>query len=220
MCIRDRALADDEGAGEEKGAEPDDVVVVPGSGALDADDAGFNEALLAAKVRAAAPTSQNAGLDEDDALVNEALLAAKVRAAIEKQRVSLASLERFTRTQEALFADAADRALVDGDGDFLPSYDWRPVPEGAAVPPGLDVKLSFEGKQTIARIPEPWQLRLVKDDRFVRVAVDRHARVADVVAELGGGVVLVGDGGALDGDRRFDAKLWRARQRLTVREVT
>ena len=75
------ALADDEGAGEEKGAEPDDVVVVPGSGALSEDDAGFNEALLAAKVRAAAPTSQNAGLDEDDALVNEALLAAKVRAA-------------------------------------------------------------------------------------------------------------------------------------------
>ena len=146
--------------------------------------------------------------------------AAKVRAAIEKQRVSLASLERFTRTQEALFADAEDRARVDGDGDFLPSYEWRPVPEGAAVPPGLDVKLSFEGKQTIARIPEPWQLRLVKDDRFVRVAVDRHARVADVVAELGGGVVLVGDGGALDGDRRFDAKLWRARQRLKVRELT
>ena len=78
----EEAGAAEEKTGEEKD-EPDDVVVVPGSGALDADDAGFNEALLAAKVRAAAPTAQNAGagLDEDDALVNEALLAAKVRAA-------------------------------------------------------------------------------------------------------------------------------------------
>merc|ERR1719375_1569330 len=106
-------LDDEGGGGEEAGAaeektgeekdEPDDVVVVPGSGALDADDAGFNEALLAAKVRAAgapgapparpawqvdatsdAPPTSSMALDEDDAGFNEAMLAAKVRAAADE----------------------------------------------------------------------------------------------------------------------------------------
>ena len=72
------ALADDEGTGEEKGAEPDDVVVVPGSGALSEDDAGFNEALLAAKV---GPPRRHLKCRSRRGrrLVNEALLAAKVR---------------------------------------------------------------------------------------------------------------------------------------------
>lgn len=142
--------------------------------------------------------------------------AQKVRASLESQRLRLASLAQFTWRQEALFADAEDRVLVDGDGAFLPTYDWRPVPEGACVPPGLEVRLSFQGKQTIARIPPTWQLRLIKDDQFVRVNVSRDTRIANVLTNIGGRITLHGDNGALDPSRRFDAKLFRARQRLKI----
>eukprot|EP00937_MAST-01D_sp_MAST-1D-sp2_P004649 g4649.t1 len=143
--------------------------------------------------------------------------AVRVRAALEQQRLRVAALERFTWRQEALFAEAEDRALVDGGGGFLPTYQWRPVPEGAGVPPGLEVRLSFQGKQTVARIPPTWQLRLLAGGRLFRTDVTQHTRVANVLAQLGGGVALVGDGGALDPNCRFNAKLFRARQRLKVR---
>ena len=148
--------------------------------------------------------------------------AALVRRSIEKQRVALASLQRFARGQEALFS--ANEAL-DGDGDFAPTYDWRPVPVHAHVPAGLDVKLSFQGEQAVARIPPTWQLRLVVDDGFFRVDVCRDTRVADVLAKIeadsGKRHDLAFPGGkVVDPGRRFDAKLFRARQTLRAVPAT
>lgn len=62
------------------------------------------------------------------------------------------------------------------DGVFQPSYEWQELPEGAAVPAGLDVDLPLDGAPRRARIPPRWQLRTwVSDEHgYWRCDVERH----------------------------------------------
>jgi len=44
---------------------------------------------------------------------------------------------------------------------FRPTYDWQVVPQGAAVPPGLEVRPhGSDGEGLEARIPSVWVLRV------------------------------------------------------------
>tara|TARA_B110001452_G_scaffold16519_1_gene13518 strand:+ start:525 stop:1067 length:543 start_codon:yes stop_codon:yes gene_type:complete len=66
-------------------------------------------------------------------------------------------------------------AIVNSFGVFQPSYEWQELPDGAAVPAGLNVDLPLDGAPRRARIPPTWQLRTwVSDEHgFWRCDVGR-----------------------------------------------
>ena len=65
-------------------------------------------------------------------------------------------------------------------GSFTPTYEWMELPDGIAVPPGLDVDLPLDGRPRRARIPPRWQLKVWVDDEsgFWRCDVTRDTKIA------------------------------------------
>ena len=149
-----------------------------------------------------------------------------VRRTIDAQRTHVDFLRDFLSKQEKLFNEASD--CVDADGDLIASYDWRFIPANAKVPPGLEIKLSFQGQQAIGRIPPTWQLRVYLDSKakFFRTDVTADTRVRDVLDALKAAHpdatfrLLGKDGTALDDDRRFDARLFRDQRAIRVAAVS
>lgn len=44
---------------------------------------------------------------------------------------------------------------------MVPSYEWQSLPDGCAVPPGLQIDLPLDGRsRPCARIPPCWRLRV------------------------------------------------------------
>ena len=85
-----------------------------------------------------------------------------------------------TRTNEAAQRAPGPAAAATSSGAFLASYEWADVPDGAHLPPGLEVDLPLDGRPRRARIPPKWQLKLWVDDEtgFWRCEVSRHAKIA------------------------------------------
>ena len=53
--------------------------------------------------------------------------------------------------------------ITDENGVFLPTFQYRQLPPGVAVPPGLDIKMDLRGGLNKARIPNPYRLQLWVD---------------------------------------------------------
>eukprot|EP00401_Gymnodinium_catenatum_P039964 CAMPEP_0117515620 /NCGR_PEP_ID=MMETSP0784-20121206/30674_1 /TAXON_ID=39447 /ORGANISM="" /LENGTH=428 /DNA_ID=CAMNT_0005311443 /DNA_START=1 /DNA_END=1288 /DNA_ORIENTATION=+ len=67
--------------------------------------------------------------------------------------------------------------------EFVPSYDWQAVPEGALAPPGLEYRLAMDGSGArTARIPPSWRMLVVAQpqNEGCRVDVTRTTPLADV----------------------------------------
>lgn len=74
-------------------------------------------------------------------------------------------------------------------GPFVPSYEWGVVPEGASVPPGLEVRLSVDGSGLrTARISSSWRLLVVAEaeNESCRLDVTRHTTLAEVRSGVAG----------------------------------
>jgi hypothetical protein len=74
---------------------------------------------------------------------------------------------------------------------FVPSYAWRDLAQGEAVPAGLDVELPLDGRRKRARIPPTWRLQLWVEAPargckagFWREDVTRTTIVAELAASL------------------------------------
>lgn len=70
---------------------------------------------------------------------------------------------------------------------FEPAYGWRPVPPGAGVPAGLDVRMHLSGEGSEAKIPEPFRLQLSLDapvQGIFRHDVHRHTTVHQLLDAL------------------------------------
>lgn len=137
-------------------------------------------------------------------------------------------------TQAALAKQAVSSGHAQGT-TFVPTYDWAMVPEGARVPPGLEVRMSVDGTGTkMARISPSWRMLVVSEpgNDACRLDVTRNTTLAQIraaVAEkLAGGEVprvsaLLADGVALTSDDNWartvgDAQLFGRRMTCTIAE--
>jgi hypothetical protein len=68
----------------------------------------------------------------------------------------------------------------DAAGGYVATYEWQALPDGAVVPPGLDIDLPLDGGPRRARIPPRWQLKLWLNDEvgYWRIDVTRDTEVA------------------------------------------
>lgn len=74
-----------------------------------------------------------------------------------------------------------------GSTTFMPSYEWAAVPEGAGIPPGLEVRLPVDGTgHRTARIPPSWRMLVVAfpANESCRLDVTRHMPLAEVRAGI------------------------------------
>lgn len=76
-------------------------------------------------------------------------------------------------------------------GDFVPAYgEWRPIPDGVAIEPGLEIRLPLDGSHArVARIPGKWRMQLYVEPPggragFWRADVRATTTVAALEAEL------------------------------------
>jgi len=72
---------------------------------------------------------------------------------------------------------------------FVPTYEWAAVPEGASVPPGLEVQLSMDGSgRKMARISATWRMLVVAEpsNDSCRFDVSRHMPLGEVRTAISG----------------------------------
>jgi len=77
-------------------------------------------------------------------------------------------------------------------GSFIPTYEWAAVPEGASVPPGLEVRLTMDGSgRKMARVPATWRMLVVAEpsNDACRLDVTRHTQLGEVRAKIAGSLV-------------------------------
>ncbi|KAJ1447015.1 hypothetical protein M885DRAFT_544356 [Pelagophyceae sp. CCMP2097] len=72
-------------------------------------------------------------------------------------------------------------------GEFAPAYaEWRPIPDGVAIEPGLEIRLPLDGSHArVARIPATWRLQQYVEPPGGRAGFWRaDVRAAMTVAKL------------------------------------
>jgi len=63
---------------------------------------------------------------------------------------------------------------------FLPTYEWQTVLSEQFVPGGLEIQLPLNGKQKIAKIPQPWRIQIFVEEvnAFYRQNIYQHTPIS------------------------------------------
>lgn len=75
---------------------------------------------------------------------------------------------------------------------FVPTYEWAAVPEGASVPPGLEIQLAMDGSgRKMARISATWRMLVVAEpsNDSCRFDVSRHMQLGEVRTAISGTLI-------------------------------